>query len=323
MKRSIAIHIGANKTGSSAIQRFLQLNAPALGELGWTVPDGEMSIGGRVSGAQVSWFVSLANKPHGHLAERIRDLMNKIPAPGGIVISAENLSNPGYKPDDFTPLASDFDLRIVLYIRRQDELILSSWQQWQSKVSVDFWAWATRIMGVEGNWQLVLEKWERVIPRENISVRIYERSRFPQGDINRDFLGQLGLTPQADKFVFPRNAINPSYTDAVVELVKGNRALFENVHDNRFYNTLETLTGSRFHRDRRESTITFAQRLSLLTKYADSNAWVCQRYFPGQSELFVAPTPRDYVYVDQARLEEKKWEVVMTLLYALAKRIKT
>ena len=51
-RRKIILHIGAGKTGSSAIQRFLDLNVDALRRENIVVPDNDLALTGRACGNQ-------------------------------------------------------------------------------------------------------------------------------------------------------------------------------------------------------------------------------------------------------------------------------
>ena len=53
MDSRLILHIGANKTGSSAVQEFLRLNVAALRKLNYIVPDRELGTSDRVTGEHV------------------------------------------------------------------------------------------------------------------------------------------------------------------------------------------------------------------------------------------------------------------------------
>jgi hypothetical protein len=161
-----------------------------------------------------------------------------------------------------------------------------------------------------------------VVPRENISVRLYERARLPDGDIIADFAQALGLSDRLEEFARPPGAVNPSYAEAVVDFAKGNPLLFRDKHDNGFYDAVTQLTGERYRRDPRESVITHAQRLAILARYAASNEWVRQAYFPEQAQpLFAPPAPEDYEVIAADTLERRKWELLASLIFGLARRV--
>jgi hypothetical protein len=256
------------------------------------------------------------------VSERIFLLMRDM-APGGkLIVSGENLSNLNGTHELFADAIAQQPTKAILYIRRQDELLLSSWQQWGSKESGDLWAWLISQTGRRGNWRLTLEPWEELLPRNRIAVRIYHRSRLYRQNVIADFLKALELEEELDAFDMPVRMANPSYSEAVLDFVKGNPLLFRDIHDNSAYEIVETLTGNSFHRNPGESVITHEQRVSLLHKYKAVNAWVKNRYFPDSKEpLFPEPRPEDYDVLDEKALAEQKWKLAASLVFALSQRL--
>jgi hypothetical protein len=112
--------------------------------------------------------------------------------------------------------------------------------------------------------------------------------------------------------------VNPSFSDAVVDLVKGNDLIFRSVHDNEFYNFVEKMTGDRYMKTARQSSITFSQRQSMIRRYKQQNDWVKKAYFPHvEGELFAPPKERDFDYVPPDKAEQQKLEFLTTILYQM------
>jgi hypothetical protein len=323
MTRKLIVHIGANKTGSSAIQRFLALNCGLLRASGIVVPDNEFSLSDRPQGFHVFGFEKLLRQADGRvqLEQAIDRVADAAADASTIILSAENLAANGNAPALFKGLAERFDLQVILYVRRQDEYLLSTWQQWYSKIGTDFWAWAISAIGGLGNWQRYLENWESVVPPDRICVRVFERQKLDGADVIRDFCNRCGISRPFEEFAYPDGTVNPSFSEAVMDLVKGNKLIFKDVHDNDFYNLVLEATGHRYVKNGRQSAITFAQRQAILGKYASSNRWVREKYLPGlEGELFSAPEESDYDYLAPDALQAQKLEFLTTLLYRLHKK---
>ena len=319
----LILHIGANKTGSSAIQTFLSLNRAALQAQGIMVPNGQFQLGGN-QGNQVFAFQELMSEPEAgrkRLESSVEALKTEAPAAEAILFSAENLTANPVAPSLFEGLTKNYDTQVIVFIRRQDEYLLSSWQQWYSKVSDDFWAWLISVVGQMGNWRSYLQNWEAVVPREKINVRIYDRSKLEDGDVIADFYKQLELGTPMKQLIYPNRIINPSYSDAIMEIVKGNRSVFKDIHDNEFYRFVRKVTGEKYIRNSRESYITFDQRHAILQQYSAANRWVRDHYFPGASgDLFSAPKESDYDYLSASAIEERKLEALTSMLIELYQR---
>lgn len=323
--KSLVLHVGANKTGSSAIQEFLRLNADALSCAGVHVAAADLSPKGKISGQHI-WLIEEALTDPGKgaldISEKIDRIMATLDDSARLLISAENLSNGKGAEALFADAAARYDTRVILYIRRQDELLLSSWQQWESKIDGDFWAWMIDCVGQRGDWSTVLQAWERIVPREKITVRIFDRESLPESDVIADFAQVLDVGECFADFARPEAPVNPSFTEAVVDFAKGNPLLFRDKHDNAFYDAVSQLTGERYRRKARESVVTHAQRLAILRRYADSNEWVRQAYFPKcEAPLFTPPEPEDYEVLAGDALERQKWELLASLVFGLARRV--
>jgi len=120
----------------------------------------------------------------------------------------------------------------------------------------------------------------------------------------------------------PATPANPSYSDAVVDFVRGNPLLFRDMHDDTVYRVIETLTDDRFVRNPRESIITHEERMALLQKYTAANAWVKNRYFTNSDgPLFVEPCPEDYDVLSPGMLKAQKWDLVASLIQGLVQRV--
>ena len=324
MPKKLILHIGANKTGSSAIQRFLALNHLALREEGIVVPNKDLEVAERIGGHHVFSFQELlTDPPEGR--KRLEDAMDALdaasPEASAILLSAENLTANSTAPSLFESLVEKYDVRVILYIRRQDELILSSWQQWHSKIWTDFWAWVLSIVGRLGDWRAHLQSWEKVIPRDKISVRLYERPKLEGGDVIADFHSVLDVSRPMNDLRYPKHVVNPSFSDAVMDLVKGNNLIFRDVHDNDFYNFVVEMTGDKYKKTSRQSSISFLQRQWILNRYQEQNNWVKENYFPHlKGLLFSPPKESDYDYSSPEEVEQEKLEFLTTMLYQMYKR---
>jgi hypothetical protein len=159
------------------------------------------------------------------------------------------------------------------------------------------------------------------VPRDNISVRVYDRAKLSGGDVVADFAELLGIA-----HILPgcrREAdANPSYSEAVLDFVMGNPQLFRDEHDVGVYRAIETLTGDAFHKKSRESILTLKQRRAILARYGGSNTWVRQNYFPdSRAPLFKPPQESDYDFLGKEEIERQKWALVASLIYGLSKKI--
>ena len=320
MARKIILHIGASKTGSSAIQAFIRANLDFFNAQGFVIPDRMMGLTTKITGEHVMSLQELATDPDpARINDAFRLLRDKPAKDKTILISAENLCNLGLHRR-FADALEGFDASVVLYIRRQDELLTSAWQQWHSKLESDFNAWLLKGLRHYGHWDRVIDQWESVVGKGRVTVRLFDRAEMVEGDLLRDFLHCLGLDPKTDEPEFDIGSVNPSYSDIITPLVAGNRDIFRDSHDSAFYNMVGQLTGGSYVETRKTSLMSRDQRESVLFYYRDINQRVCKAHFPGRSHLFAPVNHEKYQYLDADDLQQKQLKFLTHMIFKLYQR---
>lgn len=319
MDPSLILHIGANKTGSSAIQRFLQKNVATFRSHGILIPDRELGWTNTVTGDHVFALQSFISGNRRELLPAFEAMIQAKPIPGKVLISAENLANPG-NHSRFEEVCQKFDTKVIIYIRRQDDFITSSWQQWHSKIESDLNAWIITALRTLGHWERIIDAWETLVGAANVTVRLFERDQFPDGNVVWDFLNALGLGDSRNEFDGNIPEINPSFANYILPLVSGSSAIFKNVHDNDFYNLVQSLTGDIYTKDTRISLISCQQRDNILAFYASQNSRIREKWFPGRRTLFNPVDHSKYKYLDEKQLLDLQLRFITHLLIKTAQR---
>ena len=325
MKKKLIIHIGAGKTGSSAIQRSLALNSEVLLTKGVLIPGSKLDIESECIGEQIWFFQNGISNPefpnivkrrikrlHGYMCEN--DLHT-------LIVSAENLINPENFQNLFTDLQNEFDVSVICYVRRQDEYMISAWQQWYLKNHDSFDSYRLE-MGQRVDWYLALEPWKNAFGQGNIIVRVYEKDRLKNGNIIEDFfqileLDTAGLQPVVEK-------INKSVDEKFNYISNKYRdELFKNIHDNDFYQFLFYSFGEKaFKSYRGSSVLTLAQRKNILATYNESNSKLLEEYLSDSSNrtLFVKPDESD-VYKPESNQLSGDMEYLLVGMFGMYKRM--
>lgn len=319
MARKIILHIGASKTGSSAIQSFMRLNHDYFSENGFFIPDSHLRKSPKISGEHVMVLQELMTDPDkSRVIDAFDFLRDTVSDDQTILISAENLSNLG-RHALLEKALEGFDVEVILYIRRQDDLLQSAWQQWHSKIESDFNGWLIKGLRQYGHWDRLINQWESVVGEENVKVRIFERSEMAGGDLLRDFLDCLGLDPMTEEPEFDVGTVNPSYSDLITPLVAGNSNIFKDANDSAFYHMVGRLTGDTYVKQQKVSLMSRQQRESTMFFYRDINQRVCKKSFNGRKQLFAPIDHSKFLYLTEEELTKRQLQFLTHLVFSLAR----
>jgi hypothetical protein len=318
MDARLILHIGANKTGSSAIQAFLRLNSKQLNTLGYLIPDKELGTSDRITGEHVFAFQDMINRSDRPMLEsKFQNLLNSDSKV--VIASAENLSNRA-NFQFFKNILTAVNCKVILYIRRQDELLTSSWQQWNSKREKDFNAWLILALQRLGHWRHCIEGWEKVVGAGNVIIRIFQTADLVNGDVVDDFVSVIGLTDRMQSFVRDGRLVNPSYSDLITPIVSGSKFIFAGEHDNEFYDMVGKLTGEYYTSQKKISLLSPQQRDSIIEYYRLENENLCKTYFPNRPRLFANVEHSKYDYLSRDELTQRQMQLLATLIFAMYKR---
>jgi hypothetical protein len=202
MPRQLVLHIGYPKTGTTALQRFWELNEGFLRENGLLYP-----ATGRIHAAHYGFSYRLGHHNDGAL-DHFPPLEALVGALGdemdgaGVnraLLSSEYLikvSNPELVRAAFR----DFDIQILIYLRRHDHLHESGYGQsvrsshsppWDNSIG----SFIHHQLGAgqySFDYLAVLRRWSSALGKSNVIVRAYQEA--PDHDLFADSLQALGIT---------------------------------------------------------------------------------------------------------------------------------
>jgi len=320
----IIIHLGANKTGSSSIQKFIQKNTEKLRDLNYIIPDSKLGLGTSITGEQVfalQEFIGGGDKSAAKLKKKIDALIDSRESEDQtVLISAENMGTT-QGALLFKKVLAKRKAKVIFYIRRQDELIASSWQQWHSKKEVDYDAWLIDAIRTLGHWEPIINAWEKVVGLENIALEVFERSAFTDGNIIVDFVEKIGAGQHSDELELVLKDANPTYLNYITPLVAGNDRIFSNIHDNEFYRMVGTLTGDKFSKGKKYSLMSQRQRENIMKYFGNQNERVRAKFFPDRERLFVDIDHNKYHYASKTEMQALQMRFMTTLLYEIGRKI--
>ena len=214
--RTLLIHIGSQKTGSSSIQHFLRQNAGEARRRGINFVK-----------ATRGWI------DHNRLARELRSGSDETPLLAEVVaemasseeptqiISAEEMFHPraanrlaGLLPEEWRG-----NVKVIAYLRRPDDLMEALYKQRVKTGAIEPGPMRyLRDAAHEYDYLGALGAWERMVGRENMIVRPYRRDLLEGGDGVRDFLKATGLDELAE-MPCDRPEDNPSFSAPLSELM--------------------------------------------------------------------------------------------------------
>lgn len=305
----LIVHVGTGKTGTTSVQHFMNLNRDRLGEAGFLYP----ATPGRSRHAQFTVFLTpdeeLGDQPVWHRMEANdptrwrrrfrRRLLDEIADSGlsRVVLSEETIfkSSQGTLRRLRRFARRNFrSLRVVVYLRRQDDHLVSRYQQGVKVGEVrrltdpelhrDF----SDVYDYAGRLALLSE----ILEPDELVVRRYERSAFAGGELFLDFLEAIGAGADLDRLQQPEER-NVSFDAETVEFLRllnivrvdaeGARA---GMIDNRHF--LRMLVGIPHG-----PTLTLPEPVldDFMAQFEEGNAQVARRWF-GDPDGVLFRTPR-------------------------------
>lgn len=191
--RKLIIHIGSAKTGTTSLQSFLANNGPLLRDHGFIYP----KSGRGDTANHFSLFASLmpnvwyCPQPPPSFAETWESLREEIASTSEVtIISFEGFFRlTEQELSHIRNLFQDFEIRIVCYLRRQDELLAAAIAQGVRAGNPE----VTSISEGKKYYAYLLDFRARLEPfiqqfgLERISVAPYEKSSLIERDIVHDF----------------------------------------------------------------------------------------------------------------------------------------
>lgn len=208
------VHIGIEKTGTTSIQSFMTLNRQALAQGLVCYP----STPGQSNHMKLGAFATNDDKRDDLRARYklftkgdieqfrgsfVRELRDEVLSAGcpTVVFSNEHCSSRLIEDAEIERfrdmLLGLFDsVRIVVYLRRQDEAALS---HYATKVK----AGHTRPIALPDeeerreryDYASLLSRWSKVFGRSQLTVRLYDKAHLVDGDAVADFMATISLPP--------------------------------------------------------------------------------------------------------------------------------
>jgi len=293
-KKTVYFHVGTTKTGSTSIQNFLIENRGVLER------------------NEVALYTGHEKDPADQLRVR-RAFCGGVDAsfyaPGAeicpestIILTEEVVWFSLWQPrrqQGFSTLISRMqefaDVKIILYLRRQDNFMMSSYQEclkygWlqgkscrqeMRKNSEPSWQYRARL-----EWLIPL------VGRENIIIRPFEKGQFAGGSLMEDFMNSVGLK-LTDEYTLSDERGNVGLSPFVAEILrclsfyKQEASTYERLVEFAFDQGGPYLSG-----EQRHNYLPAGDRHQLMQRFEEANQWIAREMLGREDGvLFYEPLP--------------------------------
>jgi|GEM_PF-1951940 len=194
MKKRLIIHGGMHKTGSSAIQTLLQDNRDSLAEKGVMFP-----LCGTIYHPGIGRRHFFVRETLFDTHERVGGLFGEIYSEAEenhchtIILSYENFLSPGsFSPAVIEFLRKNFEVYFLCYLRDPVSYFNAKYKEWVRRLN---------FKGEPGDfvlshfdyidWPRMLEPWMNHFGSDAVVCRKFDKSIFPKGKIEFDFIEYL------------------------------------------------------------------------------------------------------------------------------------
>lgn len=306
--KTLYLHIGTPKTATTSLQHFCTENAEILKEKGYCYPIFPHKfkyINIMRNGFFLSYKCYEKDKSRNMMEEEkvfrqgMDFILENFKKYDNVVMSDESIWNVVFKrgkPDLWKKLKKEADehnfvIKMVVYLRRQDSLA-NSW--WNQKIKIGKRVYSTTSWEdfvkdptkLELEYYEPLKKIEEVLGKENMIVRRFGKKYFKNGSIFEDFMDAIGVK-YSSKFVISNG--------------DRNIGLFGNTHEiKRVLNSLPGLTDqnnvffrrilvgmSEEHMELKNQTMFSSEEaLNFMEQYREGNRKIMQEFFGSDEDLF-------------------------------------
>lgn len=306
--KTLYIHIGTPKTGTTSLQHFCTENAQLFEEKGYSYPIFPHKFK-HINIMRNGYFLSYK----GYDENRNRDLMDEekffrqgmdfvldnFKKTDNIILSDESIWNVVFKrgkPDLWERLRKEADahgyvIKVIVYLRRQDSLATSWWNQKikigkrvYSKASWEkFVSDPTRL---ELNYYEPLKIIEKSVGKENMIIRRFGKQYFKNGSIFEDFIDAVGMK-YSSRFVISEGQRNVSLVGNAHEIKRILNAIPDLSDQNNTFFRRIVIAMSEQRADLKSETMFSAEEaLEFMEQYREGNRKIMQEYFGKDEDLF-------------------------------------
>jgi hypothetical protein len=329
MGKTIFIHIGAHKTGTTAIQSFFALNRKILKKNGILYPGSDNAhhiVGWELKNIKDNGYILDENSNTMQIMWEIKKTDCPI-----IVLSSETFTESNIAAEVKNVieniLVESVEIKIIHYCRRQDHLLQSVYQERVKAAKScetirEYLIQKDSHLMTAWNYWNKLKPWSENFDRDNIIVKIYEKDQFYNSNLISDFCNIIGLELTEDFQLPSKKQSNIGLDNDSIEIIRICNSASNNPELRRFL-LLSLWEISQKNIGDPYTLLSPQERIALLEKFDSSNQKVAREYLGREDgNLFTEPWPDpDEPWEPYNGLKIKKSiQIFIQMMYNIDKR---
>ncbi len=305
--KTVYIHIGTPKTGTTSIQGFFAKNREAWRDKNVYYPECFARFGGIKAANHIKLSSSCCNlKYSSNLAKTfdiythqeqqhfydelkkafLEELSKAGPNIDTIVCSNEHLSVQMFEKDDLFKLKSLFsdicdNIKIIVYLRKQDAVTVSSYIQ-KLKTGYCKPLVLEKLPAKWKDYYKLIKFWELTFGKGNVLPRIFAKDKFYEANLVLDFIHTCNLSERMDdsfEFYKPANeSLDSQQCELLLEL---NQFIKGAGNDKKALDNFRSRLVEYFRRTagKDKFDVSLEDKKRFMGKYTDNNKKLAEEYF--------------------------------------------
>lgn len=304
---TLYFHIGTTKTATSSIQRFCKLNRKLLRKHGYDFPIMPFRYP-RVKSERNAHFLLAgpAGRTVGPKQERI--FQERLESGFSIVHGSLSKYDKIILTDEdcwrainyarINPLellaedakAHDYDIQVIVYLRRQDSFLISQWNQRvksadSGKTFDEYFENNSVRFPLLADYAETLDRIADIIGKDHITVRRFEPSTWVDNSIYLDFMDAVGMDLTA-QFRYPEREVNNALKGNFLEMKRSlNQNTSLDASEIDYFTSMIRICSSQSNAEK-PWMLSADETRALLEKYEESNNRVAREYIGDDAPLF-------------------------------------
>ena len=306
--KTLYLHIGTSKTGTTSIQHFCTENAEIFEKKGYSYPifphkfkDTNIMRNAHFLAHRAYNEDDSRNllEEEQYFRQGMDFVLDSFKKADNVILSDEGIWSvilKGEKPELLNKIMKEasehnYAVKVIVYLRRQDGMADSWWNQ-KIKVggrlfsTISWEEYVKNPVNPEMNYYRPLKLVEEAVGKENMIVRRFGRKYFKNGSLFEDFVDALGME-YSSRFIVSEGQRNISLLGNAHEIKRVLNTLPELSNaDNTFFRRITAGMSEQRPDLKSETMFSSEEALEFMEQYRESNRKIMQEYFGKDEDLF-------------------------------------